>query len=69
MTDIKFPFGAADVQALTATGDQDLTITDALTVIDGQTVSATGNRTLNLTVTDVQIGALLFFKSTLESQE
>lgn len=49
---VKYPFGPADEKALSATGDQALTIVDALTMIDGVTVVATGNRTLNLTLDD-----------------
>lgn len=64
MVNIKFPFGAAEVVDLTATGAQDLTITDALTLIDGATVPATDVRTINITVNDLlPIGAMLFIKS------
>jgi hypothetical protein len=47
---IKFPFGDADVVDLTATGAQALTIENLMTIIDGQTVEGTGDRTLNLTI-------------------
>ena len=64
MAELNFPYGAADEHALTATGAQALTINNAFTVIDGVTVPATGNRTLNLTINDeVKKGALLFVKS------
>ena len=57
---IKWPFGPATVVALTATGAQDLTIVNDLTIIDGVTIPATGDRTLNITVgTGVSIGARL----------
>jgi len=61
---IKWPFGPASVAALTATGAQALTIVNNLTVIDGATVEATGNRTLNLTIgSGLEIGARLVIKS------
>ena len=49
---IRSPFGAAEVKALTATGAQAIEITNDLTVIDGVTVQATGNRTLNVTISE-----------------
>ena len=61
---IKWPFGEGDSKALTATGAQALTIDDNLTIIDGVTVEATANRTLNLTIdSEVKAGAKLFVKS------
>ena len=61
---IKYPFGLADSKELTATGVQALTIDDNMTVVDGVTVEATGNRTLDLTVdAEVKAGARLFVKS------
>jgi hypothetical protein len=70
MTNIKFPFGNADVQALTADGAQALTITDGLTIIDGVTTEATGNRTLNLTIDDdLPPGAMLFIQNKTNGAE
>lgn len=71
MTDnIKFPFGVADVQALSATGDQDLTITDNLTVLDGVTTEATGNRTINLTLDDaLPVGAMIMIQNKTNGTE
>lgn len=64
MTKIKNPFGQANIVALTATGAQAITIEDDLTIIDGQTVIATGNRTLNLTINaEVKAGSTIFLKS------
>lgn len=65
MAEILWPWGAADTSlALSATGDQALTITDNCTIIDGVTTQATGNRTLNLTIgAGVRTGALIFLKS------
>jgi hypothetical protein len=48
--EVKFPFGDISVATLSATGAQAITITDQVTIIDGQTTQATGNRTLNLTI-------------------
>jgi len=62
--EIKFPFGEADVQVLSATGDQDLTVSDALTILDGVTNSASGNRTINLTIGDgTPTGAMVVINS------
>lgn len=62
---VKSPFGAADVLELTATGAQDLTIENEVTYIDGVTVIATGNRTINLTIDTevVKVGARLIVAS------
>lgn len=57
---IKYPFGAADTVALTATGAQAVTIDNNLTIIDGVTVQATGNRTINLTISsELKAGAVI----------
>ena len=64
MTQIKWPFGDGDSKALSATGAQALAIDDNLTVIDGVTVEATGNRTLDLTNdSELKAGARLLVKS------
>lgn len=62
---VKYPFGAIDIQALTVGATQALTITDQVTLIDGVTVIAlTNNRTINLTI-DVAVkpGARIFLKN------
>lgn len=60
---IKHPFGLADAKVLTATGTQAITIDDDFTVIDGVTVEATANRTLDLTVSsEIGSGARLLVK-------
>jgi hypothetical protein len=70
MAEILWPWGAADTQALTATGAQAITVTDMCTVLDGVTTQATGNRTFNLTIgSGVRIGALLFLKSKTNGTE
>jgi len=67
---IKWPFGPASKVALTATGAQAIAIANDLTIVDGVTVEATGNRTLNLTVdASVNAGARLFVKSKTNNQE
>lgn len=64
MANIKSPFGAAQAVALSATGAQAISIVSNLTVVDGVTTIATGNRTLNLTIsTEVAIGARLILKN------
>lgn len=67
---IKWPFGPATTVALTATGAQAIAIANDLTIVDGVTVPATGNRTLNLTVDpSVNTGARLFVKSKTAATE
>jgi hypothetical protein len=67
---IKFPFGPATSVALSATGTQALTIDNMLTVVDGVTTQATGNRTLNLTIdANVSAGARMFVKSKTNGSE
>lgn len=66
----KYPFGAADTQTLTATGTQALTITNQLTIVDGVTTQATGNRTIDLTISSqVTAGAIVYVKSKTNATE
>ncbi|MBA7700397.1 hypothetical protein ES703_109111 [subsurface metagenome] len=51
--------GSYKTSAMSATGTQAITITAFTTFIDGVTTQATGNRTLNLTVTGAPTGAIL----------
>jgi hypothetical protein len=61
---VRWPFGAIALLALLATGASDLTIVNDLTFIDGATVPATADRTLNLTAGDaLAIGARVVVKS------
>jgi hypothetical protein len=57
----KWPFGTGpEVIALTATGAQAITVNNQFTIVDGVTVEATGNRTINVTLGDnLKVGALL----------
>jgi len=58
---INYPFGAAQVVALSATGAQAITVSNQYLIIDGTTTTATGNRTLNLTISkDVKAGARIY---------
>jgi hypothetical protein len=67
---ISFPFGDAASEALTATGAQAITINEQVTYIDGVTVSATGNRTINLTIgSGVRIGARITIASKTDATE
>ena len=67
---IKFPFGPATNVALTATGAQAITVVNMLTIVDGVTVQATGNRTLNLTIdANLEVGARMFVKSKTNGTE
>lgn len=67
---INYPFGEAEVLELSATGAQALEINNALTIVDGVTTEATGNRTLNLTINDeLKAGAKLLVKSKTNGTE
>lgn len=64
MATIKYPFGTVGTATMTATGAQAVTIADQLTIIDGVTTEATGNRTLNLTIgSEVTAGAIIVVQS------
>jgi len=59
---VKYPFGPADVQALTGTGAKAVTVYDLLTIINLS--SMTGNVTINLTFGDaLPIGARMVIKA------
>ena len=63
MTDIKHPVGLATAFELTAAGDQDITIVDDLTIIDGVTVEATSDRTIDLVIdSEIKAGAVILMK-------
>lgn len=68
---VKHPFGTAETIALTATGVQALSISNEVTYVDGVTVEATGNRTLNLTIdTDnLAVGARIIVASKTNGTE
>lgn len=64
MPGVKFPFGAASVKALTAEGDQEITIDNMLTILDGVTTQATNARNLVLSVDKtITAGARILLKS------
>jgi hypothetical protein len=70
MAKIKHPFGPATVETLSATGAQALTIDNSVTIIDGVTTQATGNRTINLTIDPtIGVGARLIVKSKTAATE
>ena len=70
MSTVRWPFGAADELTLSADGAQALTIDNEVTVVDGVTTEATGNRTINLTISDeVGAGAMLLVKSKTNGTE
>lgn len=67
---VKFPYGAVTSEALTATGAQAITVNNDMTLIDGVTVPATGNRTINLTIGDkLEAGARLLVQSKTAATE
>ena len=58
---VKFPFGPADVQALTGTGTKAVTVYDLLTILNLSTM--TGAITINLTFGDAYpVGARMIIK-------
>lgn len=61
----KWPFGAAMIILLAvAAGAQDIEIINNLTIVDGEGVVSTGDRTLNLSIaSDVEPGARLIVKN------
>lgn len=60
----------AETIELTATGAQAITVAGAITIIDGVTVPATDNRTLNLTIGEgVAAGARMLVKSKTAATE
>jgi hypothetical protein len=70
MATIHWPFGPADTIALSATGTQAISIANDVTIIDGVTTEATGNRTLNVTISaEVKAGALLLVRSKTNGTE
>lgn len=67
---VKWPFGPATVAALTESGAQEVDICNNLTIIDGATVVATADRTLNLSIApDVEAGARLVVKTKTTATE
>lgn len=62
---VKWPFGAAMIILLAvAAGAQDIEIINNLTIVDGEGVVSTGDRTLNLSIaSDVEPGARLIVKN------
>ena len=70
MANVLWPSGAGTSSALTATGTQAITVNDQFTYVDGVTVEATGNRTLNLTIgDDLKLGAILMVASKTNGTE
>ena len=66
----KWPFGAATVVGLSATGDQAVDIYNNLTIIDGTTVVATAARTFELAISpDIEPGARLIVKTKTTATE
>lgn len=67
---VKWPFGAATILMMVAVGVQDFGIVNNLTIIDGQSVIATDNRTLNLTPdAGLEPGARVIVKTTSSGTE
>lgn len=68
--DIKHPFGLGETETLTATGSQAITIVDNFTLIDGVTVEATADRTIDLIVdAEIGIGARILLKTKTNGTE
>ena len=61
---VKYPFGQADELTLSAAGAQALTVVDNLTLIDGVSTIATGNRTIDLALdADLSVGSKLVIRT------
>lgn len=62
---VKWPFGAATILLMAAAGLQAFDIVNNLTIVDGSSVVATGDRTLNLTAdAGLAPGARVIVKTT-----
>lgn len=60
---VRYPFGEASLESLSASGAQALDIVNSVTVVDGETIQATANRTINLTIDEsVKLGDQIHFK-------
>ena len=60
---VTWPFGDASVAPLTTSGDQVVDVANNMTIVDGASVAASGDRTLNLTLASVLgAGARLVLK-------
>lgn len=61
----KWPFGAAAIILLAvASGEEGIEIINSLTIVDGELMVSTSNRTLNLSIaSDVEPGARLIVKN------
>lgn len=67
---VKWPFGAATLLEMAASGSQDFDIVNNLTIIDGSSVVATADRTLNLTADpDLVPGARVIVKTASTATE
>lgn len=67
---IRYPFGEATVETMSASGVQDVEIVNSLTIIDGATVSATADRQVRLTpVGNIEIGARVVVKTKTTTTE
>lgn len=70
MAKVRWPFGLADTAALSATGAQAISVENDMTIIDGVSTQATGNRTINLTIAaDLKAGARILIKSKTNGTE
>ncbi len=68
--EILWPFGEASEVVLTASGAQEVDIVNNVTVVDGVSVVGTGNRTLNLVISNLLgVGAVLIVKHRATASE
>jgi hypothetical protein len=67
---VKWPFGAASVEVMNEKSNTEITVVNTLTIVDGVSTSATGNRTLKITAdADLEVGARLVVKSKTTAAE
>lgn len=67
---VRWPFGAASVEVMKATGSTEIEVVNTLTIVDGVSVAATGNRTLKAAIdADLEVGARIVVKSKTTAAE
>lgn len=67
---VRWPFGAASVEVMTEKGNNEITVVNTLTIVDGVSVAATADRTLKVTAdSELEIGARLIVKSKTTATE
>lgn len=67
---VKWPFGQATVMPLSASGAQGIAVKNMLTILDGASVVATADRTVNITASEtLEVGARIILKTKSNATE